>query len=124
MKIPKYFHNLSEVEQSEWIKKKKDKKRSKNAKYRAENYEKEKARQAKYRAENREKVSARYAKYQAENHDKVIARHAKYRAENREKMNDSWKKWHDKTQSQKSAIKFFQMTQAISEIANINTEKK
>ena len=94
MRIPKYFYNLSEAEQAEWIKAKK---------------EKENARRAKWRAENPEKAKAQYAKYRAENLEKIKAHKAKYNAE---------------TRSQKSAIKFFQMTQAISEIANINTEKK
>ena len=116
MYIPKYFHNLSEAEQSEWIKAKKDKVKA--------NLEKRNAQRAKWRAENREKRKAYNAKWRAENLEKTNDYQAKYRAKNREKRKAYDAKWYAETRSQKSAIKFLQMTQAISEIANINTEKK
>ena len=94
MRIPKYFHKLNEAEQADWMKAKKEKLKSYFAKWYAENPDKTKAYFAKYRAENPDKVKAETARHKQRNHNK------------------------------KTALKFFQMTQALSEIANINTEKK
>ena len=105
MRIPKYFYNLSEAEQAEWIAVKKEKQKVITNRFEAKNPKYH----TKYRAENREKGKASNAKYNAKNREKRNSYHTKYYAEKR---------------SQKSAIKFFQMTQAVSEIANINTEKK
>jgi len=109
MRIPKYFYNLSEAEQAEWMKK-----------------EKEKGRDywAKYRAKNLDKVKAKAAKYYAENPDKAKDRAAKWRAKNPDKAKAKAVKWYAKNRNKKDAMNFFQMTQALSEIANINTEKK
>jgi hypothetical protein len=94
MKIPKYYHELNEAEQAEWMKKEKEKDRWYSAKYRAENPDKKKASSAKYYAKNLDRVKAKATK------------------------------WHAKNRNKKDAMNFFQMTQALSEIANINTEKK
>ena len=70
---------------------------------------KAKQRAAKYCAENAEKEKQRIAKYYAENPKKLKQRNAKYYAEIKQNQ---------------AAIQFFQMTQAVSEIANINTHQK
>ena len=135
MRIPKYIYNLSEAEQAEWIAVKKEKQKvirdrfeAKNpkyyTKYHAENREKRNSYNAKYNAKNREKRIAKQKKYYAENREKRIAQQKKYQTENREKKKSYNAKYRAEIRSEKSAIKFFQMTQAISEIANINTEKK
>ena len=139
MRIPKYYHKLNEAEQAEWIKKEKEKVRDYSAKYRAKNpdkakacaakwdaknHDKVKAYAAKWRAENRNKAKAYAAKRYAENHDKAKAYAAKYRAENPDKVKAQAARTTQRKRNQKNAMKFFQMTQALSEIANINTEKK
>lgn len=109
MRLPIYYYNLSEDEQIEWIKAKKEKMRSYVRKWKAKNPEKLKIQKAKWCAKSPEKCKMRIAKWRAGNPQKVKNGMAKYHAKRREK---------------RAAIKFFQMTQAISEIANINTEKK
>ncbi len=139
MYIPKYFYNLSKEEQAAWMTAKKEKRKyyfakwcaenrekmeASKAKYYAKNPDKVKARSAKWRAENPDKEKAAKVKYRAKNLEKIHARDAKYRAGNPEKIKEMNKKSWIRKRSEKTAMKFFQMTQALSEIANINTEKK
>lgn len=64
----------------------KERKKVRDAKYRAENSEKIEVSSAKYRANNPEKVKIYMAEYRAKNREKMNVYDAKYRAKNPEKI--------------------------------------
>lgn len=74
------------------------------------------------KADRRAKKKQSNAKWRAKNPEKDKHRSAKWRAENPEKVKQCQAKWYAENKQNLAAIKFFQMAQVVSEIANINTK--
>lgn len=89
---------LMKLLQGDFCDREREKKKEKNAKYRANNREEIKESGAKYRAENPEKIKEKNAKYYAENAEEIRGRHAKYRAKNPEKIREINTNWRRSTE--------------------------
>jgi len=101
---PKSFETWTKERQEEWRQKQTEKKR-------------------KWRRANPEKAKELDRKWRRANPEKAKERCLKWRRANPEKAKELDRKYGAKTRQQKAAIKFFQMTQAVAEIATIDTTK-
>jgi hypothetical protein len=120
-----YAENADKLKQraKEWRAKNKEKLKQKGKKYRLENIEKVKKIAANYIFKNLDKVKQRRKRYYAENLDKIRQCCKIYHAQNAHKINQRKANNVKLTRQEKAAIQFFQMTQAVAEIATIDTTK-
>jgi hypothetical protein len=72
----------------------------------------------------RSKKSEANREWRKNNPEKSKENNRKYRENNPEKVKCNNRIHNKKKKEERTSLKFFQMTQALSEIANINTEKK